>query len=137
MGEGKTHEDAQPVLLCGVAEEAHEHRHFCMSCGRSREAFAMPCSSSSLADARHLGSSNGTNELGGRGDWRRGGGCGRNLHYLAKKRPLAAVPAVPSPCPALRSGIDLPVIPACRSHRRLGHRGLRWYVWLLRCRTSV
>lgn len=66
-----------------------------------------------------------------------GGGCGRNLHYLAKKRHSAVAPAVPSPCPALRSGNDLLVVLACRSHRRLGHRGLRWCVWLLRYRTSV
>ena len=38
MGNGETEkntdEDAQSVLLGGVAEEAHEHRHFRMSCRR-------------------------------------------------------------------------------------------------------
>ena len=44
---GNTDEDAQSVLLGHVAEEAHEHRHFRMSC-RRRCAFAAPRSSSLL-----------------------------------------------------------------------------------------
>jgi len=34
--EGKTDEDAQSVVLGRVAEEAHEYRHFRMSCRQRR-----------------------------------------------------------------------------------------------------
>ena len=55
--EGHIDKNAQSMLLGHVAEEAHAHRHFCMSC-RRRGAFTAPRSLSllvQLVDAWYLG----------------------------------------------------------------------------------
>jgi hypothetical protein len=86
------------VLLGRVAEEAHEHRHFRMSCRRGG-AFAAPHLLLVLVvDALAFRFEMANKPCGERGEV----ATVSRLHYLAKISRLAVARTEPSPYPALQ-----------------------------------